>query len=200
MMTGLRLQQLKRLHIGPVDLEIEAGQCVGISGASGSGKTQLLRAIVDLDEHEGEVFLGDQGCQDMPAPDWRKQVALVPAESEWWLETAGAHMKQVDGDLVIALGLNEDHLRRPISQLSTGERQRLALARVLVLKPKALLLDEPSASVDKDNTLKLEALLADYQREHNIPILWISHEKEQLKRVSQKHFQLKDGKLQEQVL
>lgn len=195
-MPGLRLQKLKRLHIGPVDLEVRPGQCVAIGGESGSGKTQILRSIVDLDEHGGDVYLGDQASSDMYAPDWRKQVALVPAESEWWLETAGAHMEKCDMEMLYSLGLKEDHLSRPISQLSTGERQRLALMRALTLKPKALLLDEPTASVDKDNALKVEALLTRYRQQRGVPVLWISHEREQLKRVAEKVYQLNDGKLE----
>ncbi len=67
--------------IGPVNLSIAAGECVAVLGASGSGKSLLLRAIADLDPHNGEVSLKGRRCSEMPADEWRRLVALVPAES-----------------------------------------------------------------------------------------------------------------------
>ena len=63
----LQINQLSHKVIGPVTLAVEAGDCVCISGPSGSGKSLLLRAIADLDEHAGEVLLNGAAARDIPA-------------------------------------------------------------------------------------------------------------------------------------
>ncbi len=87
----LELKRLRRLHVGPLDLAVEAGHCISISGRSGGGKSVILRSIADLDPHEGEVFLEGRACSSMPAPQWRRQVTYVAAESGWWEDTVRPH-------------------------------------------------------------------------------------------------------------
>ena len=170
-------------------------QCVGLSGESGSGKSLLLRAVADLDEHRGEVSLDDVNVNDMSAPQWRKKVAMLPADSQWWFDTVGEHFEQVDKALLDRLGFNEDTLRWIISRMSSGEKQRLALLRLLANKPSVLLLDEPTANLDKTNTLLFESIVQDYLKQHNACAIWVSHDLEQLKRVAALNFKLEAGKL-----
>ncbi|MER2552608.1 MAG: ATP-binding cassette domain-containing protein, partial [Thauera sp.] len=61
-MSALSLRQLRTRHVGPLDVDIAAGECVCIRGASGSGKSLLLRAIADLDPHQGEAWLDARAC------------------------------------------------------------------------------------------------------------------------------------------
>ncbi len=198
-MPTLSLQQLRCRHIGPVDLTIKPGECVAINGRSGSGKSLLLRAIADLDPHSGEVSLDALRQSTTPAPRWRQQVGLLPAESQWWFDTVGPHFKRPDSDQLQQLGFDEDVLMWEIARLSSGEKQRLALLRLLSHQPAALLLDEASANLDRANSQRIEKLVQHYRQQRQAPVIWISHDPQQIARIAQRRFQLDDGQLREQT-
>ncbi|CAL93933.1 ATP-binding cassette domain-containing protein [Azoarcus olearius] len=199
-MPSLRLDQLASRHVGPVSLEIAAGECVCLRGASGSGKSVLLRAIADLDPHGGEAFLDDHACSAMPAPQWRRQVALVMAESQWWAAQVGEHFAHgLRPEWLERLGLAADAAQWEVARCSTGERQRLALLRTLMLQPAVLLLDEPTGNLDADSTRRVEALLRDYQADSGCAVLWVSHDEAQAARVAHRQFVLDGGQLREQA-
>jgi ABC-type iron transport system FetAB ATPase subunit len=176
-------------------MEVGPGECVCISGASGTGKTLLLRAVADLDPHEGMVYLDNTESTGFSAPQWRSQVGLLPAESAWWHDRVGEHFNGIADSALEDLGFKPDVLRRRVSRLSTGERQRLALLRLLALRPKALLLDEPTASLDGANVRRAERLISAYRRQNRAPVIWVSHDARQIKRVGDRHLRLIDGKL-----
>lgn len=189
-MPDLTIKKLNLSSISPnfsqsFDFSIPAGTCMGLTGPSGIGKSILLKALADMLPHQGDIFLGDIESQTISAPQWRRKVALLPAESQWWCETVGEHFQDYDEVLFTHLGFNKDVLDWQVSHLSSGEKQRLACIRVLMNQPEALLLDEPTANLDPDNRAQLELLIRDYQHKHQIPVVWISHDKEQLKRVCQ---------------
>ena len=77
--------------LGPLSFGVDAGECVCISGPSGTGKSQLLRAIADLDPHDGEVRLDGEAAGSIKPHRWRNRVGLLPPESHWWLPTPGGH-------------------------------------------------------------------------------------------------------------
>ncbi len=199
-LSELRIDQLVTRHVGPIDLCIGAGECVCITGASGSGKTLLLRAIADLDPHSGNASVDHVQCADLPAPRWRRKVMLLAAESQWWDERVGDHFEdRVDDDGMERLGLPREALDWEVSRCSTGERQRLALLRVLVLRPEVLLLDEPTGNLDADSTKRVEALLGEYRKREKAALLWVSHDPRQVERVAQRSFILSDARLREQT-
>ena len=194
----LEVEGLRYLDRGPVDLVIEPGECVSIMGASGAGKTLLLRALVDLDPHQGRVCLDGEVCAEMPGPQWRRQVGMLPSESAWWADAVAPHFPEgFSGDALADYGFEPDALSWDVQRLSTGERQRLAIARLLARTPKALLLDEPTASLDPDNVVRMERLLEDYRKERGAPVLWVSHDPDQAERVATRHVTLRDGRLVE---
>jgi len=191
-MAELRLQGLKTRNLAPIDLTLAARELVFLSGPSGSGKSLLLRALADLDQHEGEVWLDGNPCSSLSAPEWRRQVGLLPAESFWWHDKVGDHFDQTSlkagqalETLLARLGFEPEVLGWSVIRLSTGERQRLALARLLALRPQALLLDEATANLDPPNRDRVETLIQDYRRTAGAPILWVSHDPEQRLRLAQ---------------
>jgi UDP-glucose/iron transport system ATP-binding protein len=190
----LELDGLRRPAIGPVSLLVAAGECVCISGPSGAGKSQLLRAIADLDPHDGEVRLSGQPVESITPPEWRRQVGLLPPESSWWLPRVSDHFHT--GVPLAEVGLADSILDQPVTRLSSGEKQRLALLRLLANRPRVLLLDEPTANLDPENTRRVEAAIASYRAAQGAAVIWVSHDREQAARVSDRHFDTVAGNLQ----
>lgn len=195
MHARLRVEDLVSHNLGPVSLSLDAGECVCLSGPSGAGKTLLLRAMADLDPHTGQVLLDGVECQRLRAHEWRRRVAMLPAESHWWHPTVGEHFLHADAALVESLGFERGVMAWQVSRMSSGERQRLALLRMLTHQPRVLLLDEVSANLDAENVRRVETLIAAYRAEHNAAVLWVSHDMEQIARISTRHCMLADGKL-----
>lgn len=190
----LRLECLDCGILQDVNLELVPGECIGLAGASGSGKSRLLRAIADLDPNNGEVYLDGRRRRAFKPNDWRRQVAMLPAESHWWGDRVEEHLTASADDLV-ALNLPADVATWPVSRLSSGERQRLALLRLLTQKPKVLLLDEPTANLDESNIQRVECWLAQQQRNLSLSLLWVSHDESQLRRVTDRMFFIRAGRL-----
>lgn len=112
-------------------MSIAPGETVAIQGPSGAGKTLLLRAIADLDPHTSKVSLDGNPGETIPAREWRRQVGLLPAESQWWHDRVGPHFERTDDSFLEPLGFGRDVLDWSVTRLSMGERQRLGLARLL---------------------------------------------------------------------
>jgi ABC-type lipoprotein export system ATPase subunit len=191
----LEINNLSTELIGPINLTIAQGECVAILGPSGSGKSLLLRAIADLDPNDGEIRLNGQRRDEMPACEWRRLAALVPAESGWWEDEVKDHFKRQSdlASLLEEVGL-PDALNWQVSRLSTGERQRLAIIRALQNKPQLLLLDEPAAALDAGSTERVEALLQRIQRQ-GTSILLVTHDPAQAARLASRQFTMRDGQL-----
>ena len=195
-MAALLLERFESLGLDPIDLELAAGECTALAGPSGSGKSLLLRAIADLDPHTGDVLIDRQRQSELPAPRWRRMVGLLPAESFWWDDMVGAHFPNPDKQTLQQLGFSHEVLGWEVSRLSTGERQRLALARLLSGRPEALLLDEATANLDQQNTRRVEQLIESYRQQTKAAVLWVSHDPEQRRRISGKSYVITDRRLE----
>lgn len=195
---GLSLSAVTTQHLGPIDWQIKRGECVSLSGASGSGKSLLLRAIADLDPHGGMVSLDGVSAESMPGHLWRRRVGLLPAEPFWWAERVGEHFSQGAPALLDPLGLGPEVMAWEVARCSTGERQRLALARLLQNEPEVLLLDEPTASLDPQGVARVERLLAEYRQQHNAVLVWVGHDPLQRQRVASRHFRVVGSQLEEE--
>jgi len=195
----LTVRGLTRPGLAPVDLDLAAGECVAVLGPSGGGKTMLLRAIADLDPNEGEVSLDGAVRAAMPAPAWRRQVGYLAAESGWWADRVGVHFADAKAarPLVTALGLPAEALDWPVARCSTGERQRLALARLLVQEPRVLLLDEPSSGLDDKATGRAETLIRE-RIEAGAAALVVTHDERQADRLARRRLTVADGHVREE--
>jgi len=196
----LSVRSLKRLNLGPLNLDISSGEIIALCGPSGVGKSLLLRAIADLDPNEGNIRLTEIARESMAAHEWRKQVMYVPAHSGWWADVVEPHfesaLKSDVVDVLHKLGLESTALGWQVANLSTGERQRLSLARALVLKPKILMLDEPTTGLDGENKAKMELVIRNYAAD-GAGIIFVTHEPEQATRLSSRRLVLIDGQLKE---
>jgi len=194
-MAGLRLDGVQPQVLEPLSLEIAAGELVLLSGPSGSGKSLLLRAVADLDPHPGEVWLGEIARSSLPPPEWRRRVGLLPAESHWWDERVGDHFPRDAAAYLGDLGFAPDAAGWPVARLSTGERQRLALARLLANGPEVLLLDEATANLDPGNRERVEATIERYRTGCGVAVLWVSHDPEQRRRLGGRRLVIRDRRL-----
>jgi ABC-type iron transport system FetAB ATPase subunit len=196
-MAMLVIDGLRRLSFGPFAFALAPGECVAIAGPSGAGKSVLLRMIADLDPHDGSARLDDARCEAMTAPAWRRQVTYVAAESGWWADRVGAHFADPAAAQVLlpALGVAADALDWPVTRLSTGERQRLALIRALVQTPRVLLLDEPTSALDPETTQAVEALLRQALA-RGTGIVLVSHNPQQAARLASRRFHMTAGRLE----
>ncbi len=195
-MSTLTVKDLAVLDIQPASFTLHAGECVGLSGPSGEGKSLLLRAIADLIPHSGTVTLDGEDCNDINPAQWRRRVGLLLPESHWWSDRVGDHFPVREMDKVTALGFDETVFDWQVSRCSSGEKQRLALLRLLANQPQVLLLDEPTASLDPKSVERLEFLIKTYREQMACPVLWVSHDPAQLARVADRQLRLEHKQLQ----
>ena len=194
-MSSLRIERLSGLGFKVARLTIQANSCAALSGPSGAGKSLLLRAIADLDQTQGEVWLDDTARSSLSGPEWRARVIYVAAESHWWAPRIRPHARHWQIPDLEALGFEADVLDWEVSRLSSGERQRLALARALCHQPAALLLDEPTANLDQTNTTRVERLIEVWRQRTAGCVLWVSHDPDQRDRVANAQYRIEDGEL-----
>jgi sulfonate transport system ATP-binding protein len=195
--VSLSLENVGIGALEQVSLRIAPGEIVCLSGASGSGKTRLLRAIADLDPHAGVIRLGEQAQHQLAAHRWRRKVMMVAAESQWWADSVGEHFPDGRSEGLDALGFDAETLGWQVARLSSGEKQRLTLARAIVRDPQALLLDEPTANLDEASTRRTEDWLCELIRRKRWPVLWVAHDLGQIERVADRHFRIDGASLQE---
>ena len=201
--TGLLIRHLSSPLAGPFDFAIAAGGCAVISGPSGSGKSLFLRMIADLDPCEGEVRLNGTERRSLEGPSWRLKIPYVPAEAGWWLDGVADHFapdkREPARKLATDFGLVEGQFDAPVARLSTGERQRLAVIRALVLDAPALLLDEPTSALDEDAAKRVEAALT-ARLAKGCVIVMVSHDAGQAARLKAQHYLMVERKLERALL
>ena len=197
MRPRLALKAVRSARLAAVDLALAPGECAAVMGPSGSGKSLLLRQVADLDPGEGEVELDGAPRSGMAGYEWRRRVIYCQAEAGWWEERVAAHFDDAAAavGLVERLGLAPEKMQALVRELSTGERQRLGLARALVKRPRALLLDEPTAALDPDATARVETEVRRYLDEGGAALL-VTHSEEQARRLCRRAWRMRQGKLE----
>jgi phosphate-transporting ATPase len=193
----LKVRALSRPGLEPVDFELAAGEALAILGPSGSGKTLLLRAIADLDPNEGAVSLDGISRESVSAPAWRRKVTYLAAEPGWWCDNVADHFTDPEAARAIlpSLMLPAAILDRPVIELSTGERHRVALARVLVQSPPVMLLDEPTSGLDQESTRAVEEELR-ARLGHGVAIVFATHDEDLAQRLGNRRMRVRGGRVE----
>lgn len=196
-----------------VDLNIPISGVTAIFGSSGAGKTSLLRAIAGFERPKyGQIsFQGDIWQSDkIFIPPHRRPIGFVFQDPslfphlnvqqnlDYGWKRAKNAMGRVDYNHIIDL-LDIGHLlNREVGNLSGGERQRIAMARALLLKPRLLLMDEPMASQDLARKREILGLLERLKAEFDIPLLYVSHNVDEVTRLADHMVILEKGKIDKQ--
>jgi putative ABC transport system ATP-binding protein len=194
-----------------VDLSIAAGEFITISGPSGSGKSTLLHLLGGLDTPtSGEVlFRGRNIGSEIDLDSYRathvgfifQAFYLLPSLNAMenvqvpWLGGGDAPRgrEETARELLCELGL-EQRLRQYPSQLSAGERQRVAIARSLANHPDILLADEPTGNLDSANTAKIMEILKGIQQRRGMTLIIVTHEDE-IANSAPRHIRMRDGRI-----
>lgn len=202
-----------------INFSLRKGETLGIVGESGSGKTTLAKTILGLQHGQGEIsFLGER-VDKLHLNQWgalRKKVqyvfqdpygALSPRMSVFDIVSEGLryHHKELSTAIVHQkvsrvlsdVELNDDYMTRYPNEFSGGQRARIALARALILNPELLILDEPTAALDRLVQKKLIELLRHLQVEYGLSYLFISHDLSVVKALAHRVLVLKSGEVVE---
>ncbi len=197
-----------------VSLNLQRGRIYALVGPNGSGKSTLLR-ILSLNERpdSGEIIY-TVGGKDLRNPyhnmDIKRRVILVPTRSAIFNETVyenvayplrlrgfrGPGARQRVEEVLHLVGL-ADRMHLQARRLSAGEAQRLALARALVAGPEVLFLDEPTVSLDPENTEIIEETIRGYISKREGIVVIVTHNLFQAKRLSEEVYFLYRGRILE---
>jgi putative ABC transport system ATP-binding protein len=193
-----------------MNTEIIEPASIALLGVSGQGKSTLLRVLAMLDQQdEGSIALKGINSTQWKSVEWRAQVCYVsqqavmlPGSIEDNLRTVSLlHKREFDQalakKLISRLELEPLGLAKTAADLSGGEKQRLALARAMMLRSDMLLLDEVTASLDLRAKQAVEHLLQEWQREEGVTLIWVTHDLAQARQQSNRVWFLANGALQE---
>ena len=192
--------ETKKLRaVSDVDLRLNRGDCLGLVGESGCGKSTTLRVVAGFIDPQGGTFTLD-GEDMTKVPVHKRQFGLVfqsyalfPHLSVYDNVAFGLRTRKMDKDLIDkkvreileVCGLTELADRFP-KQMSGGQRQRVALARALVIEPKLLLLDEPLSNLDAKLRLSMRVEIKRLQKRLGITTLFVTHDQEECFSISDK--------------
>jgi molybdate transport system ATP-binding protein len=176
-------------------------------GPSGCGKTTVLRCIAGLEHLAGKLVVAGDTWQEAAQflPPHRRPVGYVFQEASLLPHLSVRQnllfgFRRAQGDKPVALdqvlallGL-EPLLERGVSRLSGGERQRVAIGRALLSQPRLLLMDEPLASLDQDRKAEVLPYLERLHEELSIPILYVTHDPVEARRLGDRMIVMRDGR------
>ena len=205
---GLCVRFGEQTVLRDVSFDVEPNATLAVIGASGCGKTTLLRAIAGLViADRGQVLLGGRRVERMPVNRrgivyLNQEPLLFPHLSLFDNIAFGLHLRKLPvavvrarvEALLLRLGLNGLADRNP-DELSGGQRQRTAFGRALAVEPGLLLLDEPFSSLDPYNRSCMQALFKQVAREHGIASLFVTHDVKECLRIGDRFAILRNGRL-----
>jgi len=187
---------------------VKSAERIALLGKSGQGKSTLLRMIALLDNSDsGEVRLNGVTSRHMDARVWRTKVTYVAQQATMLPGTITDNLKTVSKlhnetfddklarKLMKEVGLETLDWAKKATDLSGGEKQRVALVRSLLMKPSILLLDEVTASLDQQSKESVENLLLNWNAAYKTSFLWITHDSEQARRISERIWFMEKGTL-----
>lgn len=195
------------------DIVINQGETVGLLGNSGSGKTTLGQMLAGLQKPtQGSIFVDGENMTFPYRGENRRRIQLLFQQPEVAFDPCRtlrysiqevykiariAYSQELLLNYLAGYGLYEEHLDRYPSELSGGELQRAALARILLLKPELIILDEPTSMLDSISQAQMIRLLQKIQEECGTSYLFISHNKALTKQFCHRFYYIENGVMKE---
>jgi sulfate transport system ATP-binding protein len=207
---GLSKRFKKSRVLGNISFDVAEGESLVLLGASGSGKTTILRIIAGLEQPDsGRVILHGNDVTDLPARERGVGVifqayALFPRMTVEKNIGYGLKIrrrprkerKKIVDDLIKLVQL-EEHRKKYPWQLSGGQQQRVAIARTLAYKPQVLLFDEPFGALDAQTRVHLRREIRALLRQVKVPSVFITHDQEEALELGDRIAVLNDGHLEQ---
>ncbi len=197
-----------------ISFNLDAGECLAIVGASGAGKTSLLRLLNRLNEPtQGKIFFEGQNLNQINVHQLRRQVVLVMQEPKllnmtvqeslaYPLKLQGLAKAEINSRIAHWLAnfnIPEDWLERNELQLSLGQRQLITIVRALVMQPKILILDEPTSALDIGRASRLIQLLKELAKNSSLGIIMVNHQLDLAQHFCHRLLHLQGGKMKQDL-
>ncbi len=208
---NLKLARSQQPVLNGVTMTIEAGEVVCLLGPSGSGKSSLLRCINRLTEPPPDtIYLAETDVTTIDVLALRRRVGMVFQQVSLFPGTVAQNvsfgatlqnkaLSAADIERLLALAdLPPDFAQRECQSLSGGQAQRVAIARALATEPAALLLDEPTSSLDPAATRHVEETMLKLRQELGLTLLWVTHQPEQARRIADRIYLLVSGQVKDE--
>jgi len=207
------LQNIKFKDILAIDeLEIPKDKVSCVIGPSGAGKSTLLKLINNmLSVDQGQILYKRKNVEEISPMDLRREVMMLPQKPIMFAGTIKDNLEiafklleeDVPQEQVLKEVLKKVQLHKELDiqaeRLSGGEKQRLSLARVLLLQPEVLLLDEPSSALDENTENLIIEMVVEYVKGNQKTLVMITHSKQIAKEYGDKVIILKNGKVVNEV-
>jgi len=188
---AFQLEKVKYKNILKIDkLQIPESKITCIIGESGSGKTTLLRLLNNLiSPDEGSIFYKGRNIEDIDPIQLRREVVMLPQNPTVFPGSVKDNLliglefaeKDEAGDEVLSEVLSMAQLAKPLSaiasELSGGEKQRLALARIMLLEPEVILLDEPTSALDEGTEERVIESVVEFAKRKARTLIMVVHSK-----------------------
>lgn len=192
-LSGVRVRFGDRVVLDGIDLEIDAGEWLGVIGPNGAGKSTLLKAISGLVDSQGEIVFGAgivrpagrKGSQLVAFLPQRPELPATMRVIDYVLLGRSPHISlfgseqaqdhRIASDVIARLEL-ESFSARPLGELSGGEAQRVVLARALAQGAPVLCLDEPSTALDLGQGQRVLELVDELRRENKLTVISAMHD------------------------
>ena len=196
-----------------INIQIQDGEFVFIMGRSGSGKSTLLKLLLkELEPTSGQIIVNDMDLEKMPRryiPKYRRRLGMVfqdfrllkdktvyenVAFAQRVIGVSPREIKKNVPEMLRLVGLSSKYKAYP-NQLSGGEQQRAALAKVLLMQPRVLLLDEPTSSLDIRNQYQVLQITRDLCREQDLTAMIVIHDLNLALRFCDRFLLLREGEV-----
>lgn len=200
----LRVKHLKLPNHKTLNFHLENGEALIVTGKNGCGKSLFLKSLALLSPGETDSYeYNGTPVKTLKPEEFRSDVLYIST----------AHMMMKEGSVddffhaPLKFGIYQNHQvafdykhyldqwhipQHNVSILSTGQKQMISILRALTLRPKVLLLDEPTANLDHEKTLEIEKLILDWKARTGGSFIWVGHSKEQIERLKVKAINFDD--------